>query len=149
MALLEVDGVSKRFGGVAANTDISFTVEEGEILGLIGPNGAGKTSLFNSIAGEVVPDAGAIRLGGRAISGAGPVACARAGVGRTFQVVRSFETMTVVENTMVGAFLRHGSAGSPISPAGWRASCRRHRSGAWKWHGRWQPNRGCCCSMRC
>lgn len=110
MALLEVDGVSKRFGGVAANTDISFAVREGEILGLIGPNGAGKTSLFNAIAGEVVPDAGVIRLAGRGISGTGPVACARAGIGRTFQVVRSFETMTVLENTMVGAFLRHARA---------------------------------------
>jgi branched-chain amino acid transport system ATP-binding protein len=117
MALLEVDGVSKRFGGVAANTDISFGVAEGEILGLIGPNGAGKTSLFNSIAGEVVPDTGAIRLGGRAISGAGPVACARAGVGRTFQVVRSFETMSVLENTMVGAFLRHGRAAAARAKA--------------------------------
>ena len=61
-AFLEVDGVSKTFGGVAANQDVSFTVAEGEILGLIGPNGAGKTSLFNSISGEVSPDAGEIRL---------------------------------------------------------------------------------------
>ncbi len=106
--LLEVKGVSKRFGGVAANVDISFDVQQGEILGLIGPNGAGKTSLFNSISGEVVPDAGEIRLEGRRISGLGPVACNRAGVARTFQVVRSFDTMTVLENVMVGAFARHG-----------------------------------------
>ena len=63
-ALLEIDHVSKRFGGVAANVDISFDVQQGEILGLIGPNGAGKTSLFNSIAGEVTPDSGEIRLDG-------------------------------------------------------------------------------------
>jgi branched-chain amino acid transport system ATP-binding protein len=103
-ALLEVDRVSKSFGGVAANVDISFTVDEGMILGLIGPNGAGKTSLFNSIAGEVTPDQGEIRLRGARISGLGPFACARAGIARTFQVVRSFDSMSVMENVMVGAF---------------------------------------------
>ena len=86
--------------------DISFDVLDGEILGLIGPNGAGKTSLFNSISGEVSPDKGTIHLAGQRISGAGPVACARAGVARTFQVVRSFDSMTVLENVMVGAFAR-------------------------------------------
>ncbi|GAC1347740.1 MAG: ABC transporter ATP-binding protein [Acetobacteraceae bacterium] len=103
---LEVDRVSKTFGGVAANIEISFGADEGEILGLIGPNGAGKTSLFNVIAGEVSPDAGEVRLEGRRISGMGPVACARAGVARTFQVVRSFDSMTVLENVMVAAFSR-------------------------------------------
>ena len=107
--LLEIDGVSKSFGGVAANVDISFTVAQGEILGLIGPNGAGKTSLFNSISGEVTPDAGTIRLDGTPISGLGPVACADAGIARTFQVVRSFDSMTVLENVMVGAFARTAS----------------------------------------
>lgn len=104
--LLEVRNVSKSFGGVAANVDISFSVSPGEILGLIGPNGAGKTSLFNSISGEVTPDAGEILLNGQRISGAGPVACSRAGIARTFQVVRSFDSMTVRENVMVGAFSR-------------------------------------------
>ncbi|MGI4950320.1 MAG: ABC transporter ATP-binding protein [Janthinobacterium lividum] len=107
-AFLEIDHVSKTFGGVAANVDVTFDVAEGEILGLIGPNGAGKTSLFNSIGGEVSPDRGMVRLAGRRISGQGPVACARAGVARTFQVVRSFDSMTVLENTMVGAFARRG-----------------------------------------
>ena len=110
MAFLEVDHVSKTFGGVAANVDVTFDVAEGEILGLIGPNGAGKTSLFNSIGGEVSPDKGMIRLAGQRISGMGPVACAGAGVARTFQVVRSFDSMTVLENVMVGAFARHGGA---------------------------------------
>src|SRR6201997_2992577 len=96
--LLEVDSVSKSFGGVAANADISFDVIEGEILGLIGPNGAGKTSLFNSISGEVTPDSGEIWLAGKRISGTGPVSCAMQGVARTFQVVRSFDSMTVREN---------------------------------------------------
>jgi branched-chain amino acid transport system ATP-binding protein len=117
-ALLEVDGVSKSFGGVAANVDISFDVSEGEILGLIGPNGAGKTSLFNAIAGEVNPDKGEIRLAGERISGLGPVACAARGVARTFQVVRSFDSMTVLENVMVGAFARARGTRAAMAVAG-------------------------------
>ncbi len=104
--LLEVDRVSKRFGGVDANVDISFDVQPGEILGLIGPNGAGKTSLFNAISGEVAPDSGEIRLSGRRISGLPPEQCALLGIARTFQVVRSFDSMTVLENVMVGAYAR-------------------------------------------
>jgi len=117
MALLEVRNVSKSFGGVAANVEISFDVTEGEILGLLGPNGAGKTSLFNSISGEVTPDVGEILLSGRRISGLGPVACAGAGIARTFQVVRSFESMTVLENVMVGAFARHPAAADAMAKA--------------------------------
>ena len=117
MAFLEVDHVSKTFGGVTANVDVSFDVAEGEILGLIGPNGAGKTSLFNSISGEVSPDKGEIRMAGRRISGLGPVACARAGVARTFQVVRSFDSMTVLENVMVGAFARPGGTAAAMRTA--------------------------------
>ncbi len=116
-AFLEVDGVTKTFGGVAANVDISFSVAKGEILGLIGPNGAGKTSLFNSIGGEVSPDRGEIRLEGTRISGTGPVACARAGVARTFQVVRSFDSMTVLENVMVGAFTQPGGSRAAMRTA--------------------------------
>ena len=116
-SFLEVDGVTKTFGGVAANVDISFTVARGEILGLIGPNGAGKTSLFNSISGEVSPDRGEIRLEGSRISGTGPVACARAGVARTFQVVRSFDSMSVLENVMVGAFSRTRSPAGAMREA--------------------------------
>jgi len=108
--LLQVRGVTKTFGGVAANVDVSFDVAAGEILGLIGPNGAGKTSLFNSISGEVSPDKGDVLLEGKRISGLGPVACARAGIARTFQVVRSFDSMTVLENVMVGAFSRGAGA---------------------------------------
>ena len=100
--LLEVDRVSKSFGGVAANVEISFDVREGEILGLIGPNGAGKTSLFNAISGEVEPDSGEVRLSGRRISGLRPEQCSLLGIARTFQVVRSFDSMTVLENVMVG-----------------------------------------------
>ena len=116
-ARLEVDRVSKSFGGVAANVDISFDVRDGEILGLIGPNGAGKTSLFNSIAGAVVPDAGEIRLDGERISGLPQEECALRGIARTFQVVRSFDSMTVLENVMVGAFARHGRARPAMTKA--------------------------------
>jgi branched-chain amino acid transport system ATP-binding protein len=116
-ALLEVDRVSKRFGGVAANTDVSFDVAEGEILGLIGPNGAGKTSMFNSISGEVTPDSGEIRLNGKRVSGTGPVSCAMHGIARTFQVVRSFDSMTVLENVMVGAFARGIRSGQAMQVA--------------------------------
>jgi len=105
-AILQVRSVSKSFGSVAANVEITFDVARGEILGLIGPNGAGKSSLFNSIAGADTPDKGDILLEGRRISGLGPVACTRLGIGRTFQVVRSFDSMTVLENVMVGAFAR-------------------------------------------
>jgi branched-chain amino acid transport system ATP-binding protein len=104
--LLEVRRVSKRFGGVQANQDVSFAVGQGEILGLIGPNGAGKTSLFNAISGEVTPDSGEVLLAGERVSGLGPVECARRGIARTFQVVRSFDSMTVLENVMVAAFAR-------------------------------------------
>ncbi len=105
--ILQIRNVSKSFGGVAANVDISFDVMPGEILGLIGPNGAGKSSLFNSICGAVVPDRGEVLLEGERVSGRSPVACARAGIARTFQVVRSFDSMTVLENVMIGGFLRH------------------------------------------
>lgn len=104
--ILQLRSVSKSFGSVEANKDITFDVYRDEILGLIGPNGAGKSSLFGSISGAVTPDTGEILLEGRGISGLGPVACARLGIGRTFQVVRSFDSMTVLENVMVGAFAR-------------------------------------------
>jgi branched-chain amino acid transport system ATP-binding protein len=104
--ILQLRHVSKSFGGVAANVDVSFDVARGEILGLIGPNGAGKSSLFNSISGAVTPERGDILLEGRRISGIGAVACTQRGIGRTFQVVRSFDSMTVLENVMVGAFAR-------------------------------------------
>jgi branched-chain amino acid transport system ATP-binding protein len=116
-ALLELRGVSKSFGGVAANVNITFDVAEGEILGLLGPNGAGKTSLFNAISGEVTPDSGEILLNGVRVSGLGPVACAMHGIARTFQVVRSFDSMTVRENVMVGAYARTPSPAKAMAAA--------------------------------
>jgi branched-chain amino acid transport system ATP-binding protein len=107
VSLLELQGVSKRFGGLMANQDVSFSVDAGQIVGLIGPNGAGKTTAFNCVAGFYTPSAGEIRLDGQVISGLPPEACARAGVGRTFQVARTFTSMTARENVMAGALLRN------------------------------------------
>lgn len=106
--LLEIDDVSRQFGGVMANQHVSFTMPEGEILGLIGPNGAGKTTLFNIIAGAINPSSGRVRFQGKDITGMRPDECCRLGIARTFQVVRNFDDMTVIENVMVGAFLRTG-----------------------------------------
>ena len=105
MSLLTVQNVSKRFGGLTANEDVSFAVDAGQIVGLIGPNGAGKTTMFNCIAGYFTPNAGSITLNGQRISGLTPEQCAKAGVGRTFQIARTFTSMTALENVMVGAFL--------------------------------------------
>ena len=109
MSLLQLQSVSKRFGGLIANEDVSFTVDEGQIVGLIGPNGAGKTTIFNCVAGYYAPASGSITLEGQTISGLPPEACARAGVGRTFQVARTFTSMTAIENVMTAALLHQRS----------------------------------------
>ena len=107
MSLLELHAVGKRFGGIVANQEVSFQVDTGQIVGLIGPNGAGKTTAFNCVAGYYVPSAGVITLAGKTISGLPPEACARAGVGRTFQVARTFTSMTAAENVLAAALLHH------------------------------------------
>ena len=104
--LMEVRGVSKAFIGLQALSDVSFDVREGEILAIIGPNGAGKTTLFNVLNGFLTPEAGEVRFRGRRVTGLRPNAVCRLGVGRTFQVVRTFPHMTALDNVMVGAFLR-------------------------------------------
>jgi branched-chain amino acid transport system permease protein len=104
--LLEVRGVSKAFIGLQALSEVSFEVREREILGVIGPNGAGKTTLFNVLNGFLVPDRGDVRFLDEGVTGLRPSALCRRGVGRTFQVVRTFPRLTVLENVMVGAFVR-------------------------------------------
>lgn len=106
MAMLEVKGLTKKFGGLVANDDIAFTVKEGEILGLIGPNGAGKSTLFDLLTGFQRPDAGYVSFLGRSLLGSRPDQISRLGVGRTFQKLRPFDHMTVEENVMVGV-LQH------------------------------------------
>ena len=102
-ALLEVDRISKSFSGLRAVQDVSFEVPEGEIVALIGPNGAGKTTCFNVIAGVYKSDSGEVRLGGTRISGWRADQICRAGVARTFQLVKPFAGLTVTENVVVGA----------------------------------------------
>jgi branched-chain amino acid transport system ATP-binding protein len=102
-ALLEIHGVSKSFSGLKAVQDVTFNVPEGEIVGLIGPNGAGKTTCFNLVAGVYRPDAGEVRLGGTRIDGWRPDQICRAGLGRTFQLVKPFAGLSVLENVLVGA----------------------------------------------
>lgn len=104
--LLRVEGLSKRFGGVTANEDISFDVRKGEILGVIGPNGAGKSTLFDLITGFQQADSGTVILDGRDITGLRPDRIARMGVGRTFQKLKPFPDLTLLENVMVGALSR-------------------------------------------
>jgi branched-chain amino acid transport system permease protein len=101
--------VSRAFLGLHALEDVGFTVRAGEILGVIGPNGAGKTTLFNVLNGFLTPDRGEVRHRGEAITGLRPSAICRRGVGRTFQVVRTFPQLTVLENVMVGAFAHEAS----------------------------------------
>jgi branched-chain amino acid transport system ATP-binding protein len=110
-ALLELRAVTKRFGGLVANQDVSFTIDTGEIVGLIGPNGAGKTTLFNCITGYMHPEEGRIRFGGADITRARPAAVCGRGIARTWQVVRTFGRMTVLENIICGALKRTNRVG--------------------------------------
>jgi branched-chain amino acid transport system ATP-binding protein len=109
-ALLEVRGISKSFRGLRAVSNASFAIPEGDINGLIGPNGAGKTTIFNMIAGVYAPDAGEIVFQGRRIDRLRPDQVCAAGVGRTFQIVKPFAGLTVLDNVMVGAFLKERTA---------------------------------------
>lgn len=109
MAFLEVHDIVKDFGGLVANSNVSFQIEEGEIVGLIGPNGAGKTTLFNCIVGYYSPDYGKVMFKGNDITGFKPFQTNQAGIGRTFQIMKVTTGMTVVENIMVGAFCRTNS----------------------------------------
>jgi branched-chain amino acid transport system ATP-binding protein len=131
--LLEVSGLTKRFGGLDAVKDVSFRVERGTVKALIGPNGAGKTTLFNLVSGFLAPDAGAVRLRGEAIQGSPPHRVAALGLSRTFQHIRLFSRMTALENVMVGRHVRSRAgflAGMFHLPWTWseeRALARRAR----------------------
>jgi branched-chain amino acid transport system ATP-binding protein len=109
MAILEIKHVSKFFGGLAANADVSFNVEEGMIMGLIGPNGAGKTTLFNCITGYYPPSRGEVLFNGERINGLQPDRVCKMGMVRTWQKVRPLAKMTVIDNVMVGALCRTNS----------------------------------------
>jgi branched-chain amino acid transport system ATP-binding protein len=105
--LLEIAGLSKSFGGLRALSDVTFTVAEGEIVGLIGPNGAGKTTLFSALAGLAKPTSGAVRLDGRDITGLKAHRIAKAGLVKTFQNIALFLECSVLDNVLTGGLMRH------------------------------------------
>jgi ABC-type branched-subunit amino acid transport system ATPase component len=117
--ILEVTGLSKAFGGLKAVEGVTFSVHSGSILGIIGPNGAGKTTLFNLLNGFLRPDAGRVLLRGQELAGMKPNRVCRLGVGRTFQVVRAFGRMTVLQNVVCGALVaaRHDDAAIEMARA--------------------------------
>jgi branched-chain amino acid transport system ATP-binding protein len=117
MSLLVARGLSKRFGGLHAVAGLDLAVAPGEMLGLIGPNGAGKTTVFNLLSGFLTADAGDVRFNGRSIVGLAPHAICRLGLVRTFQIVRPFPRMTVLENVRVGALARHPRALEALAQA--------------------------------
>ena len=117
MPLLEVQGATKRYGALTVVDDLTMHVEPGEALGVVGPNGAGKTTALSLIAGDVPLTSGRVRFDGQDITRLPAHARCRAGIGRTFQVPATFEDMTVLDNVMVGAFLRHAHRGDARAAA--------------------------------
>ena len=116
--LLKVTDLKKAYGAIQAVAGVSFEVMRGEIFGVIGPNGSGKTTMFNSVLGQISPDAGAIELHGKNITGLSPLALSRRGVGRTFQTLQVFGKMTVRDNLIVAAQEHQGSLLSRMFAAG-------------------------------
>ncbi len=106
--MLEVSGLTKRFGGFTAVANVSFRVEEGEILGLIGPNGSGKSTTFNLIAGLHAPSEGSVRFQGAELAGSLPATICHRGIARTFQIPRPFRKLSLLENVSLAAFYGHG-----------------------------------------
>jgi branched-chain amino acid transport system ATP-binding protein len=102
MALLEINNITKTFGGLKAISDVTFALDQGRIVSIIGPNGAGKTTFFNTLTGIYKPDGGTIKFGGKSLVGLRPDQIAACGIARTFQNIRLFPDMTVIENIMVG-----------------------------------------------
>ena len=109
MPLLEVVALAKSFGAIRAVQGVSFTLDQGEILGIIGPNGSGKTTLFNMILGQLTPDAGRVKFEGRDITGASPLSIAQSGIGRTFQSLQVFGSLTTRDNLIAAAQEGRGS----------------------------------------
>jgi len=116
--VLQVDGLHKAFGGVQAVEDVSFALNAGELLALIGPNGAGKSTCFNMLNGQLRPDSGLVRLGGRDIVGMSPRAIWRLGVGRTFQITATFASLSVRENVQMALYSHAGKLRSFLSRFG-------------------------------
>lgn len=117
MSLLDVSGLQKRFGGLRAVGGLDLSLAAGEMLGLIGPNGAGKTTVFNMLSGFLSPDRGKIRFGGRSIVGLKPHQICRLGMARTFQIVRPFPQLSVLDNVKVAALARHPAMAQALESA--------------------------------
>jgi len=115
--VLEVNGLTKRFGALAAVSGVSFRLDEGEILGLIGPNGSGKSTTFNVIAGLYAPSGGSVRFLGEEIGGFAPAAVAHRGIARTFQIPRPFRKLSLLENVALAAF--YGKSPHPPRDKAW------------------------------
>jgi len=118
MPILEGEGVTKHFGGLAAVSSVDFNVDQGEVVGLIGPNGAGKTTLFNLISGALVPNAGVIRFTGQDITGSKPHKICKMGLARTFQSVRVFANIPVLGNALLGSLFGTATTASSADAAG-------------------------------
>src|ERR1700730_18601088 len=117
MPLLEVERLSKDFGGVRAVHDVSSTLDEGELLGVMGPNGSGKTTLFNRIAGALRPDSGRIRFQGHDVTGFAPHRICARGIARTFQLVKPFARLSALDNVLVGRLFGRERASTVDSSA--------------------------------
>ncbi|HXF80826.1 MAG TPA: ABC transporter ATP-binding protein [Usitatibacter sp.] len=132
--ILEVERLGKRFGGLVALSDVSFTIAQGEIYGLIGPNGAGKTTLFNVLTGIYRQDEGAIRFGGAALENPTPDRIAKLGIARTFQNIRLFANLSALENVMIGRHVRTraGVVGAILRDGGTRAEEAAIERRAWE-----------------
>ena len=117
MTLLEVSGLSKRFGGLQAVGGLDLSMAQGEMLGMIGPNGAGKTTVFNMLSGFLAIDSGEVRFRGRSLHGLKPHEICRLGLARTFQIVRPFPQLSVVENVRIAALSRHPAMGEALDAA--------------------------------
>ena len=122
--MLVVEGLTKRFGGFTAVNNVSFKVDECEILGLIGPNGSGKSTIFNMLSGTLAPNGGSIKFQGREIGGTAPHAIINAGVGRTFQIPRPFRRLSILENVVLAGFYGQGGGQGGHSRAAAETSAR-------------------------
>jgi branched-chain amino acid transport system ATP-binding protein len=133
-ALLKIEGINKRFGGLHALTDVSLEIPQGAIYGLIGPNGAGKTTLFNVLTGLYMPDEGSFTFDGHDLFRAKPHKVVAAGIARTFQNIRLFSEMTTLENVMVGRHIksRAGALGAVLRDPRTRAEEAAIRAKAWE-----------------
>ncbi len=144
MALLAVDAVEKRFGGLPALGGVTFGVGDGEILAIVGPNGAGKSTLLKTIAGLERPSAGTVTLAGGRVDGLAPHRVRQRGIAMVMQTPLTFGSMTALENVVLGAMFGAGG-GVPISPSGISTSTS---SGSSRWQRRWRAGRGSCSSTR-